>query len=812
MHAIETIWRDIIHALRSMRRSPGFTTVAVLTLGLGIGANTALFSVVNALLLRSLPLHEPARLFLLSGANPARPGAGYPFSLIAYEALRDHLRGFTGITAYCGEGLTLTGLGDPAQLTTAMVAPNFFDVLQAQPLMGRAFQAAEGEPGGRPVVLISHSLWQQRFGANPRILGMPVTLGQDVYSIVGVMPPEFPFPFPHVDIWATNLLQYNGLQPSQIRNGSGYLMALARLRPGVTESQAAAELSVLDRQYRREHPGNPDADPNTHLTLAPLQETLVSDIRPTLWILTGVVGFVLLIACANVASLVLARATGRAREIAVRAALGAGRGRLIGQLLAESIVLSAGGAALGILLARWGVALLERSNGIRLPGFQPIRVDLPVLAFTLGISLFTGILFGLIPALQVTRPDLNRVMRDSGWGTTGGIRRNRTRSLLVVGQIALSIVLLIGAALLLESFRRLQTVNAGFDPGHALTMNISLPPARYPDDARRSRFIGEVVARLQAIHGVRSASASLGLPLETPVMAPFLPEGHAAVPVGSQPLATWYAVTPRYFETLGIPLLRGRDFSLMDDDKAPRRVIVSQALARRFWPNQDPVGKHIAYARRQILAEIVGVAGDVKTQGLESDAGMVFYTPYPQFAWPNLSLTIRTDGDPRRFQRDAQAEVVVLDRDLPVVNPRTLEHLVDDILSQRRPTMYLVAGFAVVALLLALVGLYGVMAYVVAQRTTEIGIRQAIGAQRSEIFRMVLGQALRLSLAGIAAGALAAWGLTRLISNMLYKVSATDPILFVCISTLFLGVALAASYIPARRATRVDPIAALRIG
>jgi putative ABC transport system permease protein len=804
--------RDVSYALRTMRKGPGFTLVAVLTLALGIGGTTAVFSVVNALLLRPLPLPEPDRLLFLTGANPSRPSAGFPFSLAAYETIRDGNRSLAGITAFCGEGLTLTGVGDPAQLSASLVSPNFLEVLRVQPVLGRSFQPEEGEAGGKPVVLISQRLWQSRFASDPAILGRAITLGQDAYTIIGVMPAEFPFPFTGTDIWATRLMKFTGLLPDQIRNGGGYLMAIARLKPGVPLKQAEAEVRLLGQGYRQDHPGNPDADPRGHLELRPLQETLVTDIRPTLLILTGAVGFVLLIACANVAGLTLARAGSRAKEMVIRAALGAGRGTMIRQLLAESVLLAMAGAVAGVLLADWGVSLLGQASGVNLPGFQPIRVDLPVLGFTFAVSLVTGVLFGLVPALQISRPDLNRVLRDGGRGTTGGARRQATRSLLVAGQMALSIVLLIGAGLLLESFRSLQNVDPGFDPRHGFTMRVSLPPTKYPDDARRWQFIRNVVGRLQSLPGVSSATASLGLPLATAVMAPFLAEGQPVVAMGLRPLAAWNAIAPDYFKTLGVPLVGGRDFSPADDEHAPKRVIVSQSLARRFWPNEDAVGKRISYARRQVLAEIVGVARDVKTQGLEADAGMVFYTPYAQFAWPNMSLTLRTAGDPRQLFNAARAQVFAVDRDLPVINPRTTEDLLDGVLAQRRQTMYVVAGFAVVALLLAVIGLYGVMAYSVAQRTAEIGIRQAIGAQRRDILRMVMGQALRLSLAGIGVGVIASTVLTRLIARMLFHTSATDPVTYIGISILFLAIALAASYLPAWRATRIDPMTALRVG
>jgi putative ABC transport system permease protein len=804
------MWQTVQFGLRAMRKSPGFTAVAVLTLALGIGANTAMFSVVEALLLRPLPLPASDRLVFLSTSNPRRTGAGVPFSLIAYETIRDAGRSFTGITAFCTEGLTITGTGDPEQVAASLVAPNFFDVAGVHPALGRGFSLAEGDPGGNPVAVISSALWQRRFGGDSAVIGQPLTLASTRYTVIGVMPPEFPFPFAGTDVWITRLMNYSGLQAEQIRNGAGYLTGIARLRPGAGPRQAEAELATLYDGYKRAHPGNPDADPSGRMEAVPLQETLVANIRPTLLLLSGAVAFVLLIASANTASLLLARATGRAKEIAVRAALGAGRLRLLRQLLVESALLAGAGAALGLALAAYGVPVLSRAIGADLPGFRPVGVDAGVLVFAAGISLLTAIVFGLAPAIEISRPDLNRVLRDGGWGTTGGARRNRVRHTVLVAQIAFSIVLLIGAGLLLASFRRLQSVNPGFEPQDAITMRVFLPPAKYPGDSQKTQFARELVERLERVPGARAASVSLGLPLASNVMAPFLAEGRPAVAMGERPLAVWNAVTPNYFRTLGIPILRGRPFQENEDAGAPAKVIISDSLARRFWPGADPVGRHLIYARRQIVAEVVGVSGDVKTQALEAEPGMVFYTPYAQFPWPNVSITVRTASDPRRFLNAARAQVSALDRDLPVVNPRTLEESIAGTLSQRRETMYLVTGFAVLALALAVIGIYGVMAYSVAQRTTEIGIRQAIGAQRGDILRMVFRDGLRLGFAGVAAGALAAAMLTRLISTMLYRVSATDPLVFGGVAVVFLAATLAACYVPAWRAMRVDPVTALR--
>lgn len=797
--------------IRILRKDPGFTVTAVLILALGIGANTAIFSVVNALLLRSLPLQDPDRLVYVSAFDPTRHVSGGGISVAQYETLRDGNRSFTGITAFVSDGFALTGAGEPESLAAARVSPNFFEVLGARLALGRGFRPDEGGEGSRPLVVISHALWSRHFSSDPAIVGKPVTLGHEVYTIIGVAPPEFPFPFPAIDVWVSRIMKYGGLQPEQIRAGAGMLNAFARLRPGMTAGQAEAEAAVLARQYRQGHPNAPDADPRRKLEVVDMHESFVTGIRATLLILMGAVGMVLLIACANVASLTLARATGRAREIAIRAAMGASRGSLVRQLVLESLLLSAAGAALGILIAHFGVAWLVKVDaGNNLPGFQPIRLDPGVLGFTLLVSAFSAILFGLVPALQLSRPDLNSVLRDSGWGTTAGAHRHRTRSLLVAAQMALSIVLLIGAALLLESFRNLQHVNPGFDPQGVLTMNVNLPPAKYPDNGSRGRFFRDLVQRLSSQPGVVSANASFSRPMGLFVLSPILAEGQPLVPIGQRPLAVWNGVTPGYFRTFGIPVLRGRDFTWSDDENSPRVVIVSQSLADRFWPHENPLGKHLTFTRLQTPFEIVGVAGNTRNNGLQSDPGVVMFTPYPQWTIPTLSVNIRTVGDPHRLARVATAQVQSLDRDLPVTGLRTAVELLDIQLAQSREILYLIGGFAGIALLLAVTGLYGSMAYSVAQRTTEIGIRQAIGANRGDILRLVVLQAIRLAIFGTAAGGLAAFFATRLLSTLLFQVKATDPAAFGGISLLFLAVALAASAIPAWQATRVDPMKALR--
>ena len=798
------------YAFRLLRKSPAFTAVAVLTLALGIGANTAIFSVVDALILQPLPLADPAHMVTVTASSAVRGVRDYSLSLASYETLRDQNRLLSGVAAYTGDSLALTGGEIAEQLNAARVSPNYFDVIGTRPVLGRSFSPAEGAAGGYPVALISHSLWQRRYAADPTIVGRSIPLDQEAYTVIGVLPPEYPFPFPAVDVWITRVMKYGGIQPEQMAQGAGFLHFVARLSPGVTTASAGDEVQAIHVRYRQEHPRAPDANADSRLTLRPLQETITIGIRPTLMILTGAVGVVLLIACANVAALLLARATTRAEEIVLRAALGASRWQLVSQLLWESLLLSAAGAVLGVMLAAWGVSWLVKADaGNNLPGFQPIGVNLVVLAFTATVSMVTGAAFGLIPALQVSRPDLNAILRDAGRGSGGGQRR-RLRSVLVTAQIGLSIVLLTGAGLLIESFRQVQNLKLGFDPTHTLTAQLTLPPARYPDGPRRKDFARELQQQMANQTGVVAAAVSRSVPMTTFVLSPVLAEGQPVVPLGQRPLAQWNGATPGYFRTMSIPLVSGRDFTWADDEQAPRVVIVNQALAHNFWPNENPLGKHITFTRFQAPFEVVGVVGDTRSGSLEAAPRMAIYSSYGQWTWQRLALTLRTGGNPAAMARTLATQVAAVDRDLALTDVATMEDVVSGAMLQRKETMYLIAGFAALALVLAVIGLYGVMAYSVAQRTAEIGIRQAIGAQPADILRMMIGQGLRLSLAGILLGALTAAALTRVMQPMLFQVSATDPGTFLAIAGIFLAVGLAASFVPAWRATRIDPLDALR--
>ena len=805
------MFHNLRDALRMIRKNPGFAAVAIGTLALGIGANTAIFSVVNATLLAPLPVKDPTRIVAVTASSAARGLTNYAVSLASYENLRDGSKLLTDAAAFAGDSLTLTGGETPEQVPAARVSPNLFEMLGARPVLGRGFATAEGAAGAQGVAVISYELWQRRFSGDRGILGRVITLDQEPHTVVGVMPAEYPFPFPGVDVWVTRLVKFGGLQPEQMQQGAGFLRMLARMAPGVSLQQAQEEAQALHAQYKRERPRAPDGSADSRYDVAPLQEFITTGIRPTLRILTAAVGFVLLIACANVAGLLMARATTRAKEIALRAALGASRWQLIGKLLTESVVLSTAGAALGMTMAKWGVEWLVKADaGSNLPGYQPIGIDWLVLAFTAVVSVASGAIFGLIPALQVSRPDLNRILRDSGWGSMGGARGTLLRNTLVVGQIGLSVVLLIGAGLLLESFRQVRSVKLGFDPGHTLTARLVLPTGKYANGPQRAAVMRELTRRLEAEPGVTSAGVSETIPMGPTVFSAVLAEGQPFSALGQRPLAQWTGTSPGLFKTWGVPLVSGRDFTWADDEKAQRVVIINQAMAKRFWPGENAIGKHITFTRLQLPHEVIGVVGDTRAGNFETEPRMMMYSSYAQWTWQRVYLTIRTPLNPQSLSQRLVAQVASVDNNLALTGIRTMDEQVERALAQRKETMYLIAGFAGLALLLAIIGLYGVISYSVAQRTAEIGIRQAIGAQRSDILRMVVGQGVRLSVAGIVAGALGAALLTRMIARLLFQVSATDPLTFLSIAAIFLVVGLGASLLPAWRATRIDPLEALR--
>jgi predicted permease len=726
--------------------------------------------------------------------------------------LREHSRSFSGVAAFATDTFNLTGRGDPEQLSSARISANFFEVLGVRPELGRGFAANGDQPEAKPEVIISHSLWLRRFGATKDIIGESIALDSREYTVVGVLPPDFAFSEvgANVDIWSPRLFEHSLASAERVRLGVGYLYGVARLRPGISRDQAQAEMDVLNLQYQRDNPGRPDADPKQKVSVLDVREQGVVNIRPALLVLMGAVGFVLLIACANVASLLLSRALGRKKEIAVRAALGASRAALIRQLVIESLLLAAMSGVCGILLSQWATHALASMTLSGAPSMAGVHMDLWVLAFTVTVSLASGIAFGLAPALQLSKPDLNTVLRDEGRGSTGTRRRNRARSVMVIAQVALSMVLLVGSGLMIRSFARLQTVNLGFDPSRVLTMRIALPPTKYATPQQQIAFYDQMLQKVQLLPGVQAATISSALPLNPSRQSPMLPEGQPNVPFGQRPILGVETISPAYARVLRLPLLRGREFNEHDNAGSPGVAIVNEAAVRRYWPNENPIGKRIWMGQRPLPVEVVGVFGDLKNVTLGEDASPEVILPFPQLPWPLLNLSVRATGDPRSLISAIRRQVSEIDRDQPLTNVQTMDELVGSASAQPRFTMLLLAVFSGTALILAMVGIYGVIAYSVAQRTQELGIRMALGADQEDVLKLVVGHGLRLTLTGIAIGLAGALALTRLMSSLLYQTSATDPVAFVVSALLFTSVALVASYLPARRATRIDPTEALR--
>lgn len=788
-------------------KTPGFTAIAILTLALGIGANTAIFSIANALLIRPLPYPDPDHLVIVTNARgPNRR----PFSYNRATFLQQHSQSFAGLAPFVAENFNMTGRGDPEQLPAVRVASNFFEVLGVGPALGRSFRPEENRSGGHPAVLISDSLWKRRFGADPNVLGQSIALDSVATTIIGVMPGNFEFaPLGRsVDIWSSRTFEANNLTAEQVRDGITYLIAVARVR--VSLDQAQAEMAVLDNQYRRQNPDQVDADPKYSISLNQVQTLMVANVRTAVLVLFGAVGFVLLIACANVASLLLSRALARRKEIAVRTAMGASRAGVIRQLLTENVLLAAASGAVGVALSFWTMRAMSTLPANTLPRINRVQIDGQVLAFTVGLSLLTGILFGLMPALQLSKSDVQGVLRDEGRGSAGGRRRNLLRSLLVISQVALSLILLIGAGLLMRSFVGLQSVNVGFNPHNLLVMNIALPPSRYSTSAQVSGFFDRLVQQAALLPGVRSAAVSSGLPLRPARYSPLLPEGYPEVPLGQRPLFSIQCISRTFFETMGIPLLRGRAFTDRDHEGAPLAGIVNEAFANRFWPNESALGKRIFLGTMKQPTIVVGVVGNVKNIRLAVESVPELYYPLAQRPSNVMNLVVRGQGDPRALAAPLRTEILAIDKEQPATGVRTMEqHLAESITPNRLTTLLLVI-FSVMALVVATVGLYGLVSYSVAQRTQELGIRLALGAMPGDIRRLVMRQGFVLAILGIVLGLAGAYFLTALMKSLLYEVTATDVWTYSACGALFVIVALVASYVPARRAARCDPSEALR--
>jgi putative ABC transport system permease protein len=816
----DTFLQDLRYAIRSLLQRPGFTLVATLTLALGIGANSAIFSVLHGVLLRPLPYADPAAIVLPHTRWSANPRG--PFSLPEYFDLREQTRALDRVGAYSNGTLTLTGAGEAERLRAGYVTADALPVLGVAPVLGRGFTAEEDAPGRPAVVVLGDGLWRRRFGGDPAIVGRTLTLDDIPTTVIGIMPPGFQLPshyaVPGMELWT--LLQ---LDPATNRSerGGHWLEVVGRLHPGLTVEAADREVAALVAGMVRQYPYEYRQDFGGFAV--PAMEESVGRIRPVLVLLMGAVGLLLLIACANVASLLLARAEARQREIAVRAALGARSGRLVRQLLTESLVLAAVGGGAGVLLASWLVHALVAAAPPTLPRLESIGLDGWSVAFAAVLSLGTGLLFGLAPALHAAGPNLFLMLTDGGRAGTAGRQRQRLRRGLVVAQIGLALVLLVGAGLLIQSFARLRGVDPGFVPNGLLTARLELSPVRYPRNDQIRAFYEELVRRLEQVPGVAAVATVKALPMTQLELGDwsFVEEGRHSLPPrpADWVLANWQAVSPGYFETMRIPMLQGRDVAAADRVGAPGVAIVNRTLARRAWPGGDALGKRILLgggASDSVWRTVIGVAGDVRHRGLDVEPQPEIYLPHAQFpagtgtALRTLRLVLRSERDPVALTSAVRAAVASLDPDLPLAEVQTMEEAMGSWAAERRLTMLLVAGFAVVAIVLGGVGIYGVMAHMVAQRTREIGIRIAVGAVPREILALVLRQGAWLAGLGIAAGTLAGLGAARLLSGLLYGIAPTDLPTFLATAVLLAAVAAAASLLPAVRATRIDPIEALR--
>lgn len=795
-----------------LRRNPGFTLVAVFTLALAIGANVAIFSVTSALLLRPFPYTQPQQLVSIEVGDSTGYSSGANNTLVRYEFLRAHAKTLT-VAAWTNDTLDLTGSGQPAQLAVARVTPNFFSMLGVAPALGRSFAESDSHPESHPVVLLSNALWRSRFDSNPAVVGSSIDLDGTPSTVIGVLPAHLSFPFiGKADLFTPRYFEFSLFSTARLLQGVGYLGYLGRLRPGTTIARADSELAVLSGQYIRLNPGVHDTIAGTIMSATPLRDVVVAGLRSKLWILTAAVALLLLIGCANVASLLLSRALARRRELAVRAALGASRWAVIRQLLTESILIAAAAGVLGIALGYAADRGLMVWGATQLPTGISVSLDTRVLAFAVAVSALTGILTGLFPALQLTRTDLNATLRDEGRGLSGGRSRTRLRSMLVVGQVALSLLLLIGAGLLVRSFARLLRAEPGFAPDHVLTMEVSLPTQKYAKPEQQTAFFDEILRRISALPGVKSAAISAALPLETRRITPLLPEGQPNVPLMQRPFIDIEAVSPQWFATMRVPLLAGRAFTDADNADAPKAVIVNEAFARRFWHGQNPIGKTIVVGRGPAPCQVVGVAQNVRNRGVADDPQPQVWLPFAQLPWGDMNLLVRTAVPPLSLVPAIQGQIAAVDPDQPVTAIQTVDDLMDTNRAQPRFTMALLAVFSITALLLAAIGLAAMLAWTVVQRRQELAIRIALGAERRHIRWLVVRHGITLAATGIAFGLAAGLLLTRLMASVLYKTSPYDLRTFALAPLAFLIIAAVASYLPARRATQVDPLDTLRSG
>ena len=820
---MQTIWQDVRYGTRMLLKNPGITSIVILALALGIGANTAIFSVLNAVLLRPLPYQHSDQLVFLNEKSPVldEMSISYP-NFLDWRAQNNS---FERIAVYNDASYNLTGLGEAQRLIAAQASADLFPVLRVNAALGRVYTNEEDKPGAAPVVVLSNGLWQRRFGGQANILNQAITLNGKSYTVIGIMPSDFFYPS-RAEIWVP-VGQLSDQPAWQNRYNHPGLYGVGRLKPGVTLAQADADMNRiavnLERQYSGTNTGN-------RVRLRPLLEIFIVNVRRALWVIFAAVGFVLLIACANIANLLLARATARRKEMAIRSAMGAGRWRIARQLLVESLLLALVGGSIGLLLARWGVQLILYISPDSIPRSQEIGLNWRVLAFTLGVSAITGILFGIVPALQAGQVDVHETLKETGRGTSG---RNWLRSSLVVVEVATTLVLLIGAGLMIRSFYLLYKVNPGFSYEHLTSFNIALPEKKYSTEEKCATFYNHLLEDLRALPGVESVAAASGLPLgNNGWQTSFVVEGQPPPPRDQVPLMEACLVTPDYFKVMNIPVLRGRVFNERDDQShlarkdlsalteaerdmlALNTLVIDEEFAKRYWPNEDAVGKRVRLAGGDSegpLLTVVGVVGRVKMESLNRNSDRVQgYFPFLQIPSDSMTIVVKGASDPNLLLGGVRETIKKLDPEQPIYSPRTLNEIRSESVAPERLNLTLLSMFAGLALVLAIVGIYGVMSYSVTQRTHEIGIRMAIGARPSDVFRMVLGHGMKLTLIGVAAGLVGAFALTRLMETMLFGVAPTDTTTFVSIAGIVIVIASLACYLPGRRATKVEPVVSLR--
>ena len=801
----DEMFQDLRYGLRILIKHRGFSIVAVLTLALGIGANTAIFSVVNAVLLRGLPFRDTDRLVAIWESNPLNDHN--EVSAANFLDWREQSSVFEHLAALSYASLALTGGDEPERLQAVVVTPAFFSVLRTQPMLGRTFFPEEEKPGAARVVVLSHGLWQRRFSSDLDLIGKTITLNGVDRTVVGVMPPQFELQFPiqrQIDVWLPRIFTPE-LAASR---GSHFLYVFGRLAPGVGMAQAQTEMASLAERLAQQYP---KTNTGTTVRLVSLQEQIVGKVRRALLILLGAVGFVLLISSANVANLLLGRAAAREKEIAIRAALGASRFRVVRQLLTEGALLAGVGGALGLLFAFWGIRLIISVSPATIPRLNEVAIDGRVLGFTLAISLLTGMIFGMAPALQASRPNLNESLKEGIRSSATGVRQ-RLRSLLVVGEVALALVLLAGAGLLVRSFWRLVRVDPGFNTDHVLALDVALPFAKYPRENQQAAFFRQALERIEALPGVVSAGSTLNLPLGGSNATTGVTPDDRPTPAPSDiPEIDYRLASANYFRTLGIPLRSGREFTDRDAPGSPDVVIVNESLARRFWPDEDAVGKRVTIREDPPTpCVVVGVVGDVRHNRLDAESKPEIYLSYLQKPNDFMEIVVRTAADPSSMVGTLRREIAAVDKDQPIHNVKTMDQILAESVSQPNFNVLLLGVFAAVAVLLAAVGIYGVISFVVTQRTREVGIRIALGARRGDVMKLVMKQGMALAFGGVAIGLAASFALTRLLEGLLFGVGASDPSTFIAITLFLMLVAAVACYLPARRAAHVDPLTALR--